>query len=90
MLFGLNLISAKVIELAKTNPTTTIEKARLKWIEVNAMAATIHHIFDRLTPTLEKYDLSDVGDTMDIEYPSWVTNAILNETGSKFTELLKF
>ena len=70
--------------LAKSNPTANIDKGRLKWIEVNAMAATVHHIFNRLNSTLEVYGLEDVGDTMDLMYPSWVSTAVINETGSRF------
>ena len=47
------------------------------------MAATLHHIFDRLTPTFETHGLKDVAETMDLEYPSWVATTIVNVSGSK-------
>jgi len=68
--------------LAKAKPTKDIDKGRLKWIEVNALAATLHHIFNRLTPEFEQYGLGEISEALHIQYPSWTTIASQNESGS--------
>ncbi len=75
--------SDKCVALAKTEPTSNMDKGRLKWIEVNAMAATIHHVFDLIPKTLESWGLEDVAENAELVYPSWVSTAVINTTGGE-------
>ncbi len=59
------------------------DKMRLKWIEINSLAVTIHHVFDRLNHVFSFGGLSEIEEVVKVEYPSWITRSILNETGSK-------
>ncbi len=71
-----------LVELAKSNPTTNIDKGRLKWIEVNAMAATIHHIYERNIALLENSFLEDIGESMELDYPSWLAKVAADNPGA--------
>jgi len=81
--------SVDAIKFAKAAPTggdndkNTMAKGRLKWMEVNSMAATIHHIYARLLPNLEEFGLEEVNRTMGIPYPSWVTDFIIKDNESR-------
>ena len=62
----------KLNEWAQNPPEKFLDKARLKWVQVNAMAITAHHVFDRLKPIIEKWGLEDIRDWTVTGYPTYL------------------
>lgn len=72
------------MEFGKTNPSGENDQGRLKWMEVNSMAGTIHHIYKRvILSNFETGGLEEVNRTMGIPYPSWVTASVTKDEGGE-------
>ncbi|CAG7835834.1 unnamed protein product [Allacma fusca] len=79
----------KLNRWAREPPAGKLDKARLKWIEVNGFAITVHYIFDRLYPEIKKWGLTEADDSVTTAYPTWLQTISGYEGGDKPTYELR-